>query len=574
MLELKSCPKGYTLAQDKAVAPERTAQLCRKVLGPEGRGVLEAVERIDTGRLGIPVYVSRTSEAARRVMPTKKQMGKGSSPEQAEASALMELAERYSFFSYFADDSNFTPATWSEAEALWPDALMPLSEIIKSVSDDLSEADARRIMDLSRRRFAPVLNVASGRTEYAPLDWFKALNEFNGSSAGNTPEESIMQGACELIERHVSALAARDEPELPTVVPGPGHPVLARLVEAFEAAGVRVVLKDMSMGLPAPTVGALAWDPATFPAKSEIVFTAGAASSPAKAAIRALTEVAQLGGDFETGSNYEASGLPKYRDLAQAAWLLRGPETGLSTLPSVEAPDFLDELAALARGLAAQGFTLYSADLTRPQLGVPANYNFVPGFAFRERARNQSLGLFAGRDLAERAEPLEALAGLEVIEQIYPDAHFTPFFRGLARLRAGEAETAAELFAEAENLAPYPEDRALAAFYRAYALSTLDRWAEAEPFLDKALDLDPEAKEYLNLRGVARFKAGEYELAAADFRAALDLDSGSATDLANLGMCHKRLGRTVEAVHCLGQALQLDPALDFARRELDEILDR
>ena len=59
--------------------------------------------RIDSGRLDIPVYLSLLGVDARRVVPTHKQMGKGATPVQAEASALMELVERFSFFSYLDD---------------------------------------------------------------------------------------------------------------------------------------------------------------------------------------------------------------------------------------------------------------------------------------------------------------------------------------------------------------------------------------------------------------------------------------------------------------------------------------
>ena len=79
-------------------------------------------------------------------------------------------------------------------------------------------------------------------------------------------------------------------------------------------------------------------------------------------------------------------------------------------------------------------------------------------------------------------------------------------------------------------------------------------------------------KEYYNLRGVARFKAGKYEAAAQDINAALNLDSGSAMDLANLGLCYKHLGRAEEALHCLANALQLDSSLEFARENLEELL--
>ena len=62
--------------------------------------ILERTVRIDNGRLDIPVYFSMCGKDALEVIGTKKQMGKGSTPQQSEASAVMELAERFSFFSF------------------------------------------------------------------------------------------------------------------------------------------------------------------------------------------------------------------------------------------------------------------------------------------------------------------------------------------------------------------------------------------------------------------------------------------------------------------------------------------
>ena len=60
----------------------------------------------------------------------------------------------------------------------------------------------------------------------------------------------------------------------------------------------------------------------TFPEKSEIVWTAGTTPDPQKALSRALSETAQLAGDFNTGSNYIASGLPKFKNLAAAGYVI------------------------------------------------------------------------------------------------------------------------------------------------------------------------------------------------------------------------------------------------------------
>ncbi|MBU1001689.1 MAG: YcaO-like family protein [Proteobacteria bacterium] len=573
MIELKSCIKTYTADQDKAITPEQTVARVRRLLQDYSNDILAETRRIDTGRLEIPVFLSITGPGARRVMPTRKQMGKGASPIQAEASALMELTERFSYFSFWEDYGDFTTATWTEAQERWPGRVMDMSQIIKAAGDDLCAAEATRIMDLVSWKFCPVTNVSAGREEYVPLDLFKKLNEFNGSSAGNTYEESIFQGAAELIERHVCAVTDRSTPQMPTIDPEAiSDPVLKRLIACFTDNGLKVWLKDMTLGFPAPTVAAIAYDPTTFPATSEIVYTAGTASSPAKAAIRALTEVAQLGGDFETGANYEASGLPKYTAVDDFKWLTLGPIVHLDSLPSLENDDILDELTSLTRALTAMGYTLYSVATTHPDLGIPANYNFVPGFLFRERTERASLGMFVGRILAEGLPLLEAHEGLDVLEQIYPGAYFLPFYRAMLALKDGNLPLAAVLFAMAEPLQDSSEDKGLAAFYQAFALTQASEFAAALPHLDRAIAYSDEVKEYFNLRGVVRFKACQYKTAADDFKAALDLDSGSAMDLANLGLCYKHLGQTEEALHCLANALQLDEDLVFAREHLEELL--
>eukprot|EP00831_Metopus_contortus_P026519 TRINITY_DN22546_c0_g1_i1.p2 TRINITY_DN22546_c0_g1~~TRINITY_DN22546_c0_g1_i1.p2 ORF type:complete len:525 (+),score=109.52 TRINITY_DN22546_c0_g1_i1:440-2014(+) len=507
-------------------------------------------------------------------MPTRKQMGKGASPEQAEASALMELVERFSFFSFWADSANFIEATWSEAAEKWPGRVMDIDQIICSVNEDIARDKAVRLMDLIRWKYHPAFNVCAGKEEYVPLDWFKKLNEFNGSSAGNTFEESIAQGACELVERHVCAVIDRSRQVMPTIDPASfNDPVLQRLVACFERNGIKLILKDFTLGYPVPTVAAVAWDKNTFPALSEIVFTAGTASTPVKAAIRAVTEVAQLAGDFETSRVYEASGLPKFTDFAQVRWLEEGSLVPLDSLPTVEDDNILTELLTLANGLQEKGNTLYSVDTRHPDLMVTANYNFVPGFDFRERTAHRSIGLFVGRILAEEADFDEALAGLEVIEEIYPGAYFLPFFRGLLALRMDDPQYAVGWFEEAEQLQPADQERALAAFYHAYALSQMEDWENVVGHLDRAIEFDTECKEFFNLRGVAHFKGGRYQAAAESFQASLDIDSGSPHDLANLGLCHKFMGHREEAKDYLRAALDMDPTLGYALHHLDELME-
>jgi ribosomal protein S12 methylthiotransferase accessory factor len=288
--------------------------------------------------------------------------------------------------------------------------------------------------------------------------------------------------------------------------------------------------------------------------------------------MRALTEVAQLAGDFETGSCYDPSGLSKPSSLEDCRWLESGPLTPLSDLPDIQEEDFLAEILNLKQCLADKGFSWYCLDTTHPDLDIPACYAVVPGFLFRERTERASLGLFIGRLLAEQYEPEEAERGLTFLEGLQPGAFYLPFYRGMIKLRSGELQAALEALEQAEGIQPSPEEQGLVAFYRGFAHSQAGQWDHCLPHLDRAIELSPHVHAYYNLRGVAHFKREDFGKAADDFQRALSLDSGSATDLANLGLCQQRLGNSQEAISCLQTSLELDPQLDFASKALQDLL--
>ena len=90
MIELKECLKEFTTDQDKACSPGETVNRVKAALADKCKGVLGKTDRVDTGRMGDSCFLSvYAGPEAREIMPTRKQMGKGASPEQAEASALM-----------------------------------------------------------------------------------------------------------------------------------------------------------------------------------------------------------------------------------------------------------------------------------------------------------------------------------------------------------------------------------------------------------------------------------------------------------------------------------------------------
>lgn len=570
LIRLNPCPKSYTTDLDKAIPPHKTLERIHQKLASLNLDILAKTRRVDVGRLGIPVFMSICGKDALGLVPTRKQMGKGSSPEQAEASACMELIERFSYFSFWKRKPHFTEALWSEAKNRFGEQLIAIEEITRSVHEDLDPRLAETLMDLIPWNFAPATELQSNCIRYLPLDWFRLLNEFNGTSAGNSQEESLLQGLCELIERHVCALIDEKRSETPTIsLSHTTDPVLQKLAAAFEREGITLILKDFSLDLPVPTIGAIAYDPKTFPDHSEIVFTAGTAPTPTKAAIRAITEIAQLGGDFCTNSCYEASGLPKFKRLEDIQWLIKGSHIPIDSVTNFVSSDITADLIHTVTNLAP--FRVYAISTTHPLLEIPAHYTIVPGFSFRERDKNQSLGLFIGRRLIEECDSPKAVEGLHVLENIYGEAHFIPFFQGMLFMQENDFSKAEEAFAKALPLQPDRTAKGLVSFYQGYACTQRNAWNEAIPKLQEAIRYCPEMKESCNLLGVSYFKTKQYAHAKQAFLDALSLDKGSAMDLANLGLCERYLGEYDNAESHLKAALELDPSIDFARDHYNDL---
>ncbi len=569
-LQLNDAWKHFTGDQDKTLPPAETVRRFKQKAAETGLDILAETRRIDTGRLGIPVFFSVCGSAAAALTGTRKQMGKGATEEQAEASAVMELAERFSFYRFSDRAHNFVVDARKNLGA----TAVSFAMLADSVQDDPDRAAAvRPFFDDLPLRWTRAVNLTTGASALIPLDWFFAINAFNGTSAGNCPEEAICQGLCEVVERHVSCLIARRRQPVPALDPrSAGHPAVTDLVTRYRAAGVRLTVFDFTLDTGIPTVGVLAYDPDTFPEKSELVWTAGTASDPEKALSRALTETAQLGGDFHTGSCYVESGLPKLSSLAAADFLLAPREmVRLADLPDLSHDNIKVEIERCLAALSGIGQEVWVVDMTDPVLGVPAFYTFIPGAAFFQRAENASAGMFTAKLAAEQLPPDEALSRLAAMDEPLDRPYFVSFYMGMCHLAQAEQQTALDYFHRARERRPPPQDFPSVCSYMGFCLKEMEQYRQALSVLEEGLEVDGDRTDILNLMGFCCFKLGEHERAIECFQQILRIDPGSAIDYANVASNYRDMGQTAKAVYYYQRALDLDPELDFARSNLERL---
>lgn len=573
---LKDCFKTFTIDQDKAITPEETLKRFYKKVEDLDVKIVQEIKRIDNGRLDIPVYFSLCGEDASKYTGTKKQMGKGASPIQAEASACMELAERFSFFSFTKDDSNFIVGDYkSMRDAGHP--VLDLKTMLLSVHDTkTSEEKLEALLEGIPMQWTMATKMTGdGESVLIPFSWFFAINEFNGPSAGNTYEEAALQGVCEIIERDVCSRINRDKLDTPKIDPASvKDPVSKELLEKFEKHGIDVYMNDFSLDTGVPSVGALAIDRSTFPEKSEIVYTAGTTPNPEKALIRALTEVAQLAGDFNTGSNYVASGLPKPLAMSEVEYLTETDSViAIDDMVDIADDNIHLEVKNTLDALKNNGFDVYMIDVTHEGLDIPALYTIVPGAHFRERSMICDAGLFCAKLLVEQIEdPVEQIKRLGKMEELLPNAYYLEFYRGRNFATVGYPQQALECFDNALKSNPEEEDIPYIYSYKGSCLRDLARYDEAVKVLKTGLSHDEERPDIHNTLGVCYFKLDQFEEAIVHFKRAIDLNPASAIDYANVGINYKRLGKDDDAVQYLTVALSLDASLDFAKAALDEIM--
>lgn len=318
--------------------------------------------------------------------------GKGSTAEQAEASALMEAIERYSGI-FQGDEVRIARrfADFPEGEAILPNDVQLFSEEQLRTRLMPQADDAHPVpppLDPSEKiEWTPAWSLRDKRFRYLPtgLMYFfyrDAHTDSNGCAAGNTLEEAIVQGFLELVERDAYAIwwynqvrrAALDLDQF-------DDSYVRDLRRLFTAAGRNVWVLDVTSDLGVPTyVAIMHW---MTDGHENIEFGSGAHFDRRIALLRALTELNQFtaiglmgGGD---GEKPTLDGITPLR-LKSYPFLIPAESPRVPPAPDMKLADnSRGQVEACVEVARQAGYDFLVLDQTRPDVGVSVARVIVPG---------------------------------------------------------------------------------------------------------------------------------------------------------------------------------------------------
>ncbi|APX93450.1 protein involved in RimO-mediated beta-methylthiolation of ribosomal protein S12 YcaO [Halomonas sp. 1513] len=239
--------------------------------------------------------------------------GKGATKESALCSALGEFIERLSC-NFFYNDQFFGEEIANSAFVHYPNEEWfqpgPNDELPEGILDDHcraiydpdGELRGSNLIDTNSGKTArgivslPFVRQSDGETVYFPSNLIENLYLSNGMSAGNTLAEAQVQCLSEIFERAVKREIIEQEMVLPDVPEEvlARYPAIVEGIQALEAQGFPVLVKDASLGGQYPVMCVTLMNPRT----GGVFASFGAHPSFEVALERSLTELLQ-GRSFE-----------------------------------------------------------------------------------------------------------------------------------------------------------------------------------------------------------------------------------------------------------------------------------
>lgn len=196
-------------------------------------------------------------------------------------------------FYYDPDEKIFEAEAYIEREAAFLEPLF--------FTKDTDELKSIIIGVLGHQNITcvPFYDESKKRIVYLPLELFFHCYGTNGMCAGNTPQEALVHGICEIIERYVIAQVYHKK-LCPPIIPLDSFQdtSIIELVNELKKVGLKVIIKDFSLGIGLPVIGVVVVD------TKNHTYNVKAASdpNPSIALERSLTELYQTSKEIKMNS--------------------------------------------------------------------------------------------------------------------------------------------------------------------------------------------------------------------------------------------------------------------------------
>jgi len=333
---------------------------------------------------GMPQYRVMGTDHYQRVInvclksPGQGSNGKGHFKEQALASGLMELVERYSCCKYILDNRNVD--NLYSFKDLKSGNLFQLEDLYANLTDKSQRGILKEEeIETARIRWYDGYSL-SGKKVRLPLNLIlRFLEGTNGMAAGNSLEEALLHGICEVIERHCVSLIELSKLTTPRINSSTvNSPIAQKLIKRFQSLGHAVFIRDFSLGTGLPVIGVVRKIN-----KTSCLMTAGAATTADEALIRALAENSQI----ESKRNYQ-----KIRS-AQHYFADRGT-ISMKDILNIDNKNMRLELENIAEILNKQNMKVFFVDATDKALNIPSVFVYISAaktIFYHETITNRSI---------------------------------------------------------------------------------------------------------------------------------------------------------------------------------------
>lgn len=359
--------KKYNRGISKAIPPSKTLQIILKKINKLEPGILDRYYEVKANTK-IPQYIVRGTDYylqivndIGRVHFSFNSNGKGHFKTEAIVSGLMEMAERYSCLKYlFKSPKKATISSFKAKNKQY------------SLEDFYSNPFYRKRVQVLENKDVESANLLwykastlDGKESRLPLSLICYTHEYtNGMASGNTLEEALSHGICEVIERHCHIVVRERKLITPTINQASiRSPIVRELLDKFKALNQKVILKDMSLGMGIPVIGAIRGTDI-----GRYFVTVGVAPSREEAIIRALIENSQIEPHVKVhvkhGIGWKKSSIQYHFKHSKII--------DFKNLPNIHNINIKKEILSLKSLLEKQGMKIFYVDTTDSILKIPS----------------------------------------------------------------------------------------------------------------------------------------------------------------------------------------------------------